>query len=396
MSLYGYGRETTPHLDRFFDDRSVFTNASSSAPCTVPSIKQFLSGDFDARNRPLASVLSDNGYQTAAVVSQHMFQRHNKINEYKAGFQHWDIQPLEQRDQHDMTTRTATEVTNRAVAWLRQYIGTGKFFLWVHYFDPHDPYEPPQQFRRWSIPESSYADGDLRRHLKQGRKPGQRWNFAGDIFSQADVEHFIGLYDAEILYVDFEVNRILESLVALGVMSNTMVILTSDHGELLGEGNTWVHCLTVQELETRVPLAIKLPHEAHPPASLRRGPVSTLDIYPTILSALGIDYSPNSLDGRDLRAAFPDRRAIASFRGKVAIKDERWKLLVARQGASYQPAALFDLHHDPMEQRNVIHEHPAIKEALFQDMASYLLLANQRARANEETLEQLKALGYIE
>lgn len=119
IGLYGYPRPTTPNLDRFFETRTVFDSAMSASPCAIPSVKQFLSGRFSPRNdrATLAEVLRDHGYRTAAVVSQHQF-RLDAPEFYRRGFDSFDIQEAEEVDHHGMTTRTAAEISDRAITWM--------------------------------------------------------------------------------------------------------------------------------------------------------------------------------------------------------------------------------------------------------------------------------------
>src|SRR5262245_40168861 len=172
---YGYARATTPELDAFFAGGTRFELALSSAPCTVPSIQQLLRGSFEAAEPGAAPIsrLADRGFATAAIVSQHQF--HKQLELYRRGFEHFDIQPRSQVDRHGMTARAAREVTDRALAWLAERPRGRPFFLWLHYFDPHDPYEPPPEHRGFDAGNRSPRSGDRRSDLKrEKRTPGER------------------------------------------------------------------------------------------------------------------------------------------------------------------------------------------------------------------------------
>ena len=151
MSVYGYERETTPKIGRAFRDGLRFENAQTTAPCTLPAVAQLLTGALRPVNKPrLADRLRDAGWRTAAIASHHHFRRARDGEprfKYARGFEDFDLQRADQLDRHRMTTRDAGEVTDRALAWLDANASAGRFFLWLHYFDPHDPYQPPADYR---------------------------------------------------------------------------------------------------------------------------------------------------------------------------------------------------------------------------------------------------------
>ena len=159
LKSMGYERDTAPRLEHFFENGTSFENAMSSAPCTIPSVQQLLSSRIETpEQKPfLAEILEREGYRTAAVVSQHQF-RYGRLPSFERGFDSFDIQSNQQLDRHQLSTRTAEQVSDRALAWLEENAEAQPFFLWLHYFDPHDPYEPPPEFRRFDA--RNKADGD--------------------------------------------------------------------------------------------------------------------------------------------------------------------------------------------------------------------------------------------
>ena len=122
VGLYGYARDTTPHLDAYFGRGTVFENATSPAPCTIPAVRQYLSGGFDhvEERIVLAELLRERGYATAAVVSQQQFYR--GLGVYQRGFEHFDIQAREEVNAHGWSARDARQVTDRALAWLDRHV----------------------------------------------------------------------------------------------------------------------------------------------------------------------------------------------------------------------------------------------------------------------------------
>jgi arylsulfatase A-like enzyme len=395
-SLYGYERNTTPNLKAFFADGTTFENVTSSAPCTVPSVRQMLAGRFDHQGPRLAEVYAEHGYDTAAIVSQHAFRWTPGLRDYTPGFAHFDIQPQTQQDRYGMTRRNAREVTDRALRWLLDRQPGRHFFLWLHYFEPHDPHSIPDEFKRWQVSESRIKDGDRRRYLHDfGREQGVPWPSAGAGFSREEVEHFISLYDDELLYADHHVHRFLREL--QNRFPDSLVVFSSDHGDHLGEGDRWDHCTTLYEPEIRVPLAINVPPDTFPRASIA-GAVSTLDIFPTLLGLSGISVDDLQRDGHDLQSSRIDRFAISMFRNDVTIRDAHYKLRMQRgdTGQPYARFALYDLENDPQESTNVMDAYPerveTLEIALRDRMPDMLMLAAE----NDATLETLKSLGYTE
>jgi len=397
VSLYGYGRETTPNIDHFFRTRTVFENAMSSAPCTIPAVRQFLSGAFDHRpdRLQLAEILRDHGYTTAAIVSQHQFYR-QPVEAYRRGFEHFDIQPRDQVDQHGWTARRAEEVSDRAIEWLKENGEEERFFLWLHYFDPHDPYEPPPDFRTFDRGNRSRRSGDRRSYLREAyrehptRAANEQW--AGYIFDDEDVAHFINLYDGEVAYTDFQVGRVLAFLAEKNLVERSIVVLVSDHGEWLGEMDRWDHCYTLRDLEIRVPFMISVNGRALEDLAAEEVPASTLDILPTLLGLLKIDYPISDYHGQDLRRAPPDRTIVAMWSGSRVIRNASWKLFY--DGAS--PVFLYQVGRDADERWNRLQDKPEIVERLEARMESLRPLLAKVKEQDDQTIEQLEDLGYIE
>jgi len=384
LGLYGYERETTPRLDAWFGRGTVFESASSSAPCTDPSVLQYLAGGFDARDdrRVLAEHLRDAGYRTAAVVSQHLF--HGEREAYARGFAHFDLQPREQVDVHGWTARGAGEVSDRAIAWLEAHADEPKLFLWLHYFDPHDPYEPPAAHRSFDAGNTSRRSGDRRSYQRKSRRP------PGELFDAADVAHFRNLYDGEVRYVDEEIGRVLDRLEGLGLAERSIVVLTADHGEWLGEGDRWDHCQGVSDTEVRVPLLFRVDGGGLGAEARVREPASTLDVLPTVLGLLGLPYEAAAYHGVDLRQPPADRVVVSMWADELAVRDAEWKL-VLRDDA---PHRLYWTARDPEERWNRLIDAAAERERLVGRAPPYQAL--HEARQFGKIQEALRGLGYIE
>jgi len=393
LGIYGYERDTSPNLDRFFSEGSVFERGSSTAPCTIPSIRQYLHGSFQApgRGEPLAEVLRGHGYATAAVVSQHQLHK-DGVDAYARGFSHFDLQAPDEVDHHDMTARTADQVSDRALAWLDDNAEGSRFFLWLHYFDPHDPYAPPEGFRDFDAGNRSTRSGDvraLRALARTLKEPGRSHKHP---FAPEDAAHFRNLYDGEILFVDAQIARVLTALEQRGLAARTLFFLVADHGELLGETGRFGHCRTLMEEVIRVPFLVRVGEGRLGEVERSDLPVSTLDVLPTTLGLLGIAYDPSAYDGLDLRKAPPDRTVLAFWRKGSVIRRGPWKQVF--QGGRVQ--ALYDLARDPAEGTNLRATRTAVRDELSAEMAALSELAGSAEEESQRAVELLEQIGYLQ
>ncbi len=400
VGLLGYARGTTPDVDAFFANSTVFENAMSPGPCTLPTLAQILYGSYLVQpwRLALAETLRARGYATAAFVSQHQFRPdwHDSglgaelAESLTRGFDIFDVQAAEQVDRHGMSARDARQVSARALRWLSE--GPREpFFLWLHYFDPHDPYEPPTRFRGFDRGNASELDGDRRLQLMRGRRSAEEpWTQAGHVFGAEDVAHLRNLYDGEIRFTDAQIGRILDALTERGLVERSVVVFVSDHGEWLGEGERWDHCQTLSEVEVRVPFFWSVGGGRLADLGRVTTPVSTLDLVPTLLALLGVDHSAEAFDGADLREPRPERPIFANWHGSTVARRGSWKLFVGEA-----PVALFDLDSDGAERRNRLGEGLAQEAQLARDVEAFRA-AQPLAGLNREMLEHLRGLGYVD
>ncbi len=300
LGCYGYRRPTSPHIDRLASEGALFERAVTSLPRTTQSIASILTGRYPkghgarglfstlpAANLTLAEVLKGEGYATAAVVSN-LFLRPGQG--FEQGFEHYENPPG--RWDGD----SAIDVTRAALTWLRGRPSGRPFFLWVHYLDPHWTYQPAPPFDRafdstFDHPFTLYED------LATGRLTKGQVIFANPL-SPRQVEHVVALYDGEIAQADAAIGQLLDEAAPLA-RGPLLVVLTSDHGESLGEhGYHFAHGEYLYEPGLRVPLLLRLPGRI--PAGLRTDAlVQNVDVAPTILSLLDIDRL-QSVDGHPL------------------------------------------------------------------------------------------------
>ena len=291
VSWAGYERETTPLLDEFCEDALVFENAYSASSHTREAIPALLTGEhpteavddgFTQGTATLPMRLPD-AYATAAFHSNPYVSR---AYGYGEGFdQFYDdlhlgqnrVLALLQRALNKFVLRRgayhtrADEINERSLSWLATQ--ERPFFLWNHYMDVHGPYNPPEGYAEWS---SEAISNTTAQHLYD--------RLSGGTPSESDVKRSIDLYDGEIRYVDTQIRQFLEALNDRGLLEESIIIISSDHGDLFGEYGQYAHPRYVYPELTHVPLVVSGP-DVNPERVA--APVSTLDIVPTVLDAAG-------------------------------------------------------------------------------------------------------------
>jgi arylsulfatase A-like enzyme len=407
-SGYGYARETTPNLDRLGREGVRFESAYAPMPTTAPSHASMFTSHYptshgvlkngfvlEPRFVTLAEVLTERGYDTAAFVAA--YPVHHKMG-FGQGFALFDDDfagarstvPGKRWEGHDVSEgfdRRADEVSSRAIAWLEQRrTGERPFFLWVHFYDPHWPYVPPEVYR------ARFRNG-----------------------AQAGAEDDITLYDGEIAFADAKLGDLLDRLASTGLAANSLVIATSDHGEGLGQHGHRQHGLLVYEEAMRVPLAMRWPGHI-PRGRVIAGPVELVDLTPTILDLIGVPATGVEPQGRSLaplllgrETADPARPVILQRRHfetrrveertvqgeKFAIRSGRWKYIEAPEEGTKE---LYDLDADPKELENVADRFPTEVASLARELGTWKQAHASSApeqTLSESDVEALKSLGYV-
>ncbi len=395
IGSHGYYRNTTPNIDEFFSDKSIFLNAYSTAPCTVPSVMQMITGSFKYEKEAprLAEILRDNGFNTAAVISQHTFGfMEDPKPRYARGFDFYDIQSKNQVDHHDQTTRTASEISDKALELIDKIRDNGNFFLWLYYFDPHDPYNPPVESRFFSSDNISDPTGDVRMLLydAEGRY-NTDWKQTGFIFDEKQVSDYKDLYDGEIHYTDQQVGRVLDRLKELGLVNNSIIILLSDHGERLGEDDRWIHCTSIHDTEIHVPLMMSVKGLEIDGEKIIDTPVSTIDVFPTILALTGIRYNRSAYDGNSLVDMNGDRTAFTVWEGEKALHKKGWKLYYDKG-----PTGVHRITSKGEDPVNQIETMINVKDELVKDMTIFNeKVGDLVSEKTREIIKQLEEIGYL-
>jgi arylsulfatase A-like enzyme/Flp pilus assembly protein TadD len=380
LGAYGYEAAATPNLDRMAREGVRFADAISHVPLTLPSHASILTGllpawhgirdnggyFLDASTETVAEVAKREGYATAAFVSAFVLDSKWGLDRgFDSYFDQFDLSRYE-RVSLGSVQRSASGTIDELLAWLGEP-GGGPFFAWLHLYDPHTPYEAPEPF--------------------------------GSRFSERP-------YDGEVAYVDAELGRVFRFLEERGLDDATVVVLTSDHGEGLGEHGELTHGNFVYETTLRVPLLMKFPGGRHEGLVVEE-PVGLADLGPTLAEILGAE-PPKDVQGRSLLPLLHGERA-----PRTGILAESlyprlhygWSEVVAlRRGRlkyiDTPEPELYDLDSDPNETRNVASERAGtvreMRDALRALEASAPEPAAIPAAAlDPETERRLRALGYV-
>ena len=413
LGTYGSDRvDVSPNIDAFAEQAVVFEQAISQANWTVPSVASLFTGLYPAshgvdRDRndqssatalapgtpTLSGQLRDAGYETVALIKNGVIGDQNGLSR---GFGSWTRVPGP-----TATLDSAETLTDAAIRWLASRDESrSPFFLYLHYADPHSDYRAPDPFHTHYL-DPTYQ-GPIQGTTSELRALSQR----SDASQAQYAPHMLALYDAEIRYLDRHLGRLLTHLAETGRDDDTIVVLTSDHGEQMFEHGSWLHRDLHQE-NIHVPMMLRGPGI---PARRVGGWVELFDLGPTLLQLTGTPQPPG-LHARSrvrqlLGTAVPPEPIYSEHHLYKAVIDGPHKLIVSAtspRGSGRHLPRLYDLDADPGEVRNLQAEEG---ERLAELLALYHEIAQRNARSNpvpaavrtlsDEELRMLRAMGYIE
>ena len=417
LGAYGYRRATSPRIDAFARGAVVFDDAYSFWPKTRGSFVAMLTGRRDSLtgygkthqvlldfNPTLASVLREAGYQTAAVVDNgNVAARHGYAKGFETYRETW--QEKELATEMDRTRA----ISSAAAVFFKRSAASRPFFLWLHYVNPHAPYTPPAPYDTAFLDEQALAGPRLT--VVPGFHGGipRQWAVPG----QDRVGYYSAQYDGEIAAVDQEVGRVLNALRGSGAWDRTLVVLTSDHGESLGEhGYYFDHGEDVFEPSLRIPLIVSLPGTLPGRSGVL---ASTLDVLPTILDAVKVSYPPDlsgsSLLGTLRSQVVRDGKKLyaRNDRNLNAAWDRNMKIVATPQESGGWRFALYDRLRDPGEGKDVSGPRPAELKGWRRELELFLERSDREwahsrgllegvptpATMSIDACENLKALGYV-
>jgi arylsulfatase A-like enzyme/Tfp pilus assembly protein PilF len=381
LGCYGHASTQSPNIDELARAGTRFTQAYTPVPITLPAHTALMTGqfplatgvhDFSGNRLPLntatvAKILHDKGYATAAFLGSAVLDSRFGLNQgFDTYFDHFDLRALEEVHL-DAVERRGDHVTDEALKWVN-LSSQRPMFLWVHLYDPHAPYNPPEPYA------SRYR---------------------------------LRPYDGEIAFADAQVGRLLDSLRQRGLFEKSLIVLASDHGESLGEHGEKTHGFFVYNSTLHVPLIVKMPGAT--PRTVG-DEVSLVDVMPTLLQALAIPIPP-SVQGRSLLGEVlgrpADKTSNLYAESYPPLLHFGWNLLRSLQwrGLKYVETTrpeLYDTRDDPEELHNLY----SARQALAQEMSARLHALVRRyapataAAAEKEftdpaLAEALRSLGYV-
>ena len=414
VGCYGNSKVATPNIDELAKGGVTFVNAIAQASLTTPSHASIVTGTYvrthlagenceflDDSVTTLAEALKSHGYATAAFVSAYPLR--SDCSGIGRGFELFNDQfsRLEscrrlflsrlsdkvRLSRIDRPEQKAGDVNRKALFWLRRNFRE-KFFLWIHYYDPHTPYAPPKRFKEmYTTHYKGQADG---------------YPYGLPFWKKArpeDIEHMISLYQGEISYTDDQIGVFHSELERLGLAKNTLIVFTSDHGEGLSEHSKYFVHQTLYDHDIKVPLILR--GENILPAGKRvTAQVQSIDIMPTVLDVLDIPV-PKGVEGSSLldlvfrEDSGPPEDAYSERGESVSIRTPGWKMIVSKGGTN----ELYDLEKDGAETQSLSSaQSPGASELLLK-LGEYEKKASRKESKKKKAMtkeakEKLRSLGY--
>jgi len=447
LACYGYGRPTSPSIDRLASEGVLLENADAPRGMTWPALTTLLTGKYPIthgvrtngdlireEHRLLSEILRERGVPTAGFITN-MERAPNRGFDRMKAF-------MDTKDVSKSQAEWDRAATDAALGWLAE-VRDGDFFLWVHYLGPHKPYAPEPEFQVFVDPNSPgiAIPDDFEPPERKGReilmeenRLDQYLQFVmrrGLDLTPDEVAYVNALYDGEVLCVDREIGRVLAKLDELGLAGSTLVIFTADHGEELYQRNRYFyHACSVYESVLHVPLVMRMPGKL--PAGRRiADPVELAGVVPTVFDLLGEKAPPDEgIEGRSLlpqirgeAAVDPpititewyEERALEGRRPIFTAREGNWKLIhnpdrIEPQLPPYKKGGatryaigseeLYDLSETPLETRNRIDEKPEIAARLRSAIERFLKERKGKvgtaAPMDEGTVDRLIQLGYLD
>jgi arylsulfatase A-like enzyme/Tfp pilus assembly protein PilF len=383
IHAYGFQGIETPNLDRLAAEGVLFEQAVAPAPLTLPAHSSIFTGKFppahgvrdnggfflDDRETTLAERLRDKGFTTGGFVGAYVLDRKWGVAQgFQTYYDDFDLTKYQSLSLGSVD-RPGNEVADHAIDWLEK-TGSRRFFGWVHFYDAHSPYDPPEPFK------TRY----------QGRP-----------------------YAGEIAFVDSQVGRLLAYLDQRNLARNTIVVVMGDHGESLGEHGEGTHGFFVYQATMHVPLLIRTPYDVTAGRRVR-DTVRSIDILPTMLELLGLKRD-ESLEGTSvapLMTGAKQELGLAAYSEAVYPRYHfGWSDLRALTSGRYKYVAaprpeLYDLQQDPEEAHNIYPERQALGDRMQQELVAMEKGMTAAAAAPTKAVEvdpdaraRLAALGYV-
>jgi arylsulfatase A-like enzyme len=405
LGAYGYTKPTSPFIDSLADDSVLFQRAFTPRGLTRPSVVSMLTSLYPVASgvRTMKAKLSQSIPTLASLLEAHGYSTVSFLSGPVARFRDLGFQEAFSGDD--------AQITDFAKYWLDRN-QQKKFFLWIHYFSPHDDYQPPAEFDRFTEPDYDGAYDGSREQLMHVAIHQIE-------LDERDHRHIIGLYDGEIAYVDSLIREFYTVLKNMVLLEKSIVIFVGDHGEDLYQHNRYFqHMYSTYDSSLRIPLLLKLPggHVRKRVDSI----VEIIDIAPTILELIDQPVPPEFagrsllplLDGTSDEAFDHALSELSTEAGPgeiLSIRTDRWRYvdnptekipkgLPGHHFYTLEREELYDLQEDPDEFTNVVDQFPEVASSLRERLRSAYHAQPEgqaQGQVDAETMEQLRALGYV-
>ncbi|RMF92635.1 MAG: hypothetical protein D6734_11850, partial [Candidatus Schekmanbacteria bacterium] len=440
LMCYGYRYETSPFIDRFAMLGALFENAVTVVPSTMPSHISMLTSKIPRKHGiahtgtivkrgllTLQKVVKGYGYKTAGFISSYVLSSDFNFNE---GFDIFNDQ-LDKKTNlaQNKIIRDADKTTDAVINFLKKQGKNKPFFLFIHYFDPHWPYDPPQQYLHlYDTKYSGKLDGNFKTLQKMRLAMAK-----GKGVSENDRIHLQALYDGEIRFINDQFRRLIAELELSGLIQNTIIVFTADHGENFFEHDGYIdHSSRVYESNIHIPLIIFY-RGIIPPNTKISKLIRNIDIAPTLLDLAGIEI-PKEFEGKSFagllrgkeenknkeigevvlfseatrNALYPEgadeyltkvKRKWTNDPFAKCIRTQRWKYI---ETPYLNRKELYDLSKDPQEVNNLANTLDEKTNKIIEnlkvmlDKYTEINTSTGRMTKSKKSIENLKSLGYLQ
>lgn len=397
LKCYGYSKNTSSNIDRLAQKGVLFRNTISQIPLTNPSFTSIFTSlyphEHGAQNGipphnefiTLPEILKKHGFITAAFISGYPLIA--KISGLQRGFDLYNdklTKNFRKNFSTENTDRTADETTDLAIKWLTNNKDK-RFFLWIHYYDPHTPYIPPAPYNKLFLNEKKKSI---------------------NIQPEKDFNFYISQYDGEIAYTDSYIGNLLKKLEMLGIRKRTLILFISDHGESLTEHNDYFdHGLYLYDEQIKVPFIISYPSSV-PENKIIDSQVRCIDLMPTLLNLLGIPIPKQARGVSLVPLIFGEQKKLQleaySETSTKNISLDRFSVRYEESKFIYtsntKVKELYNIEKDPNELVNIIDENlnkaKDLEKRLFNWISEYKIEPKRKILDNVK--KTLRSLGYFQ
>jgi len=415
LSCYGYGRPSSPNIDELAQDSVLFENTYAQSSWTLPSHMSMLfslnsanhqvyyyNQKVDSSVPSLASFLKKAGFITHAFTGGGYV---SSIYGFSKGFDCYDESVREHMNH--LEANEAESLFAYTSDWLKKNKDKA-FFLFLHTYQIHDPYDCPSPWNKMYVKEN--APWDKIRLTNFLKKNGDNYTF-----TREEKRNIIALYDGEISYTDETLIKPIVSLLKeMDIYDNTLLIITSDHGEEFQDHGKWLHGRTLYNELLRVPLLIKFPNSENKGVRIKYNS-RLIDIMPTVLDVADIKYNKDLFDGQSLFTLIrgkekKDRIFISDLAHKnilipcpalIATNRNQLKFIITKSREGIKYIETYDLSRDPEEKYHIATKDDKVRKELIASLNKYyqrrmdVKKGKISTQLNKELEERLKALGYL-